>query len=140
MQPKNLWGTANRDFGSISPMDRQEIDPIEFGKRVRARRIELGLSQAELAKSSRQSQSNIGWIEQGKAKKPAKQVLPLVEALRTSTDWLLYGSGEKETGLRLLADHEVAEIYRDLGFEQRAEVSETFSKLAKSLKKGRKVG
>lgn len=140
LQPKNLWGPNNRNFGSILPMSRQEIDPIEFGQRVRARRVELGMSQAELAEKSGQSQSNIGWIEQGKAKKPAKQVLPLVDALRTSTDWLLYGTGEKETGLRLLSDHEIVQIYRELGFEQQAEVSETFSKLAKSLKKRRKAG
>lgn len=139
-QPKNLWGPDNQNFGTISPMDRQEIDPIEFGRRVRARRKDLGLSQEDLAEKSGQSQSNIGWIEQGKAKRPAKQALPLVEPLRTSAEWLLYGIGEKETGLRLMSDAEIVEIYRELALNQRAEVSETFSKLAKTLKKRRKTG
>lgn len=140
LQPKNLWGTTNREFGNVSNMDRQEIDPIEFGRRVRERRTELGMSQAALAEKSDQSQSNIGWIEQGRAKKPKQQALDLVEPLRTSVDWLLYGTGEKETGLRLLSDTEILEIYRSLGLEQRVSVSETFSKLMKDNKKRRKAG
>lgn len=139
-QPKNLWGTAYREFGNVSNMDRQEIDPKEFGRRVRERRKELGMSQVELAEKSDQSQSNIGWIEQGNAKKPKQQALDLVEPLRTSVDWLLYGTGEKETGLRLLSDSEVLEIYRSLALEQRVHVSETFSKLMKDNKKRRKAG
>jgi transcriptional regulator with XRE-family HTH domain len=139
-QPKNLWETTNRKFGSFSSMDRQEIDPKEFGRRVRERRVELGMSQAALAEKSGQSQSNIGWIEQGKAKKPKHQALDLVEPLRTSVDWLLYGTGERETGLRLLSELEVLEIYRGLAVEQRAHVSETFSKLLKDKQKRRKAG
>lgn len=121
-------------------MDRQEIDPKEFGRRVRERRVELGMSQAALAEKSDQSQSNIGWIEQGKAKKPKQQALDLVEPLRTSVDWLLYGIGDKETGLRLLSDSEVLEIYRGLALDQRVHVSETFSKYVKDNKKRRKTG
>lgn len=139
-QPKNLWATTNLEFGSIFNMDRYEIDPKEFGRRVKERRTELQMSQPALAEKSGQSQSNISWIEQGKAKKPKQQALDLVEPLRTSVDWLLYGTGQKETGLRPLSDEEVLEIYRGLGFEQRAEVSETFSKLMKENKKRRKAG
>lgn len=121
-------------------MDRQEIDPKEFGRRVRERRLELGMSQTALAEKSDQSQSNIGWIEQGKAKKPKQQALDLVEPLRTSIDWLLYGTGERETGLRLMSDAEILEIYRGLALDQREQVSETFSKLVKDNKKRRKTG
>lgn len=139
-QPKNLWGTTKRKFGSLSNMDRQEIDPKDFGRRVRERRVELGMSQAALAEKSDQSQSNIGWIEQGKAKKPKQQALDLVEPLRTSLEWLLYGTGERETGLRLLSESEVLEIYRSLALDQREQVSETFSKLARTQRKTRKAG
>lgn len=140
MQPKNLWGTTNREFGRFAPMEQKEIDPKEFGRRVRERRQELGISQTALAAQSNQSQSNIGWIEQGKAKKPKHQALDLVEPLRTSVDWLLYGTGQRETGLRLLSDAEIAQIYRDLPLGAREEVSETVSKLAKDQRKRRKAG
>jgi transcriptional regulator with XRE-family HTH domain len=140
LQPKNLWRTTNLKFGNVSNMDRQEIDPKEFGRRVRERRVELGMSQSALAEKSDQSQSNIGWIEQGKAKKPKQQALDLVEPLRTSVDWLLYGTGEKESGLRLLSESEILEIYRSLAVDQRVHVSETFSKLLKSSKKVRRAG
>jgi transcriptional regulator with XRE-family HTH domain len=103
-------------------MDRQEIDPKEFGRRVKERRQELKMSQAALAEKSGQSQSNIGWIEQGNAKKPSKR------------------AGERETGLRLMTDQEIVEIYRGLALEERERVSETFSKLLKDNKKKRKVG
>lgn len=121
-------------------MDRPEIDPKEFGERVRERRKELGMSQTDLAAKSGQSQSNIGWIEQGKAKKPRQQALDLVEPLRTSVDWLLYGSGEKETGLRVLSDEEILEIYRGFASDQREIVTEMFSKLNKNNKKRRQAG
>jgi transcriptional regulator with XRE-family HTH domain len=138
-QPKNLWATTKLKFGSVYSMDRQEIDPKEFGRRVRERRVELGMSQPGLAEKSGQSQSNISWIEKGNAKKPKQQALDLVEPLRTSVDWLLYGSGPKETGLRPLSEEEMLEIYRGLALEQREQVSETFSKLAKDNKKRRKT-
>src|ERR1700676_4002735 len=32
LQPKNLSGTANLNFGRLEPM--KEVDPIKFGKRV----------------------------------------------------------------------------------------------------------
>jgi transcriptional regulator with XRE-family HTH domain len=121
-------------------MDRQEIDPKEFGRRVKERRQELKMSQSALAEKSGQSQSNIGWIEQGNAKKPSKQALDLVEPLRTSVEWLLYGTGERETGLRLMTDQEIVEIYRGLALEERERVSETFSKFLKENKKRRKAG
>jgi transcriptional regulator with XRE-family HTH domain len=140
LQPKNLWATTNRYFGSISNIDRQEIDPKEFGRRVKERRQELKMSQSALAEKSGQSQSNIGWIEQGNAKKPSKQALDLVEPLRTSVEWLLYGTGERETGLRLMTDQEIVEIYRGLALEERERVSETFSKFLKENKKRRKAG
>lgn len=139
-QPKNLWTTTNRKIGSFPPMDQQEIDPKEFGRRVRERRKELRMSQEDLASRSGQSQSNVGWIEQGKAKKPKQQALDLVEPLRTSVDWLLYGTGQRETGLRLMSEEEVLEIYRGFAADEREQVSEMFSKLNKNNRKRRKAG
>lgn len=123
-QPKNLWKTTYRSFGNPEPM--QEVDPKAFGARVRARRKEFGWSQERLAAESGQSQSNITWIENGKAKEPKKQAIPLSEALLTTTDWLLYERGPRSTGPRLLTSAE----YGALPLELRAEITALVAKKA----------
>lgn len=95
LQPKNLCKQTYAKLGTVGSM--KGIDPTAFGRRVRERREELGWSQGKLATESDQSQSNVGWIEQGKAKDPEKQVLKLARALYLHVDWLLYGAGPRET-------------------------------------------
>lgn len=92
----------------------ESIDPIRFGARVRELREELKWSQSRLGKSSGFSQSNIGWIEQGKGKDPKKQAIALAEALGSTPQWLLYGTGERRTGIILLTKEQLASIYDDL--------------------------
>lgn len=100
------------------------INPEEFGRRVRLRREELGLSQTKLGEWAGHSQTNIGWIEQGKAKDPRKQVISLADALSTTPDWLLYEKGPKETGLRVLSPEQFTKIYEKLPIEVRRTLSE----------------
>lgn len=113
MQPKNLSQNTYLNFGNASGMT-ESIDPIRFGIRVRELREELGWSQTRLGRSSGFSQSNIGWIEQGKGKNPKKQAIALAEALGSSPEWLLYGTGERRTGIILLTKEQLASIYDDL--------------------------
>ena len=116
----------------------RECDPKEFGDRVRARRVELGFSQGRLAKASGQSQSNIGWIETGQSKDPRKQVVALAEALWTSQEYLLWGTGIKETGRPLMSGDEVQEAYNSFSLDDRAAVTQAFSKLVEAMAKKRK--
>jgi transcriptional regulator with XRE-family HTH domain len=136
LQPKNLCKTTNQYFGSVPRM--RECDPKEFGDRVRARRVELGFSQGRLAKASGQSQSNIGWIETGQSKDPRKQVVALAEALWTSQEYLLWGTGIKETGRPLMSGDEVQEAYNSFSLDDRAAVTQAFSKLVEAMAKKRK--
>lgn len=97
-QPKNLCMLTYRNFGKFIGM-AGDVDPTEFGQRVRELREELGWSQTKLGKASGFSQSNIGWIEQGSGK-PKKYAIALADALQTSPEWLMYGTGKKNLGPR----------------------------------------
>lgn len=90
------------------------VDPVTFGRRVRDRRMELGWSQGKLATASGYSQTNIGWIETGKAKDPTKQALRLAQALNTTADWLLYEKGQKELGPPAMTREEIRKALDEL--------------------------
>ncbi|CAB3846930.1 hypothetical protein LMG2828_01739 [Achromobacter piechaudii] len=66
-----------------------------FSDRVRARRVELGLSQVELAKKAGLSQSTVAQIERGRNSRSA-HILNLAEALKVHPRWLEGGDGPKE--------------------------------------------
>ncbi|MFY1963613.1 XRE family transcriptional regulator [Achromobacter xylosoxidans] len=66
-----------------------------FSDRVRARRIELGLSQVELAKKAGLSQSTVAQIERGRNSRSA-HILNLAEALKVHPRWLEGGEGPKD--------------------------------------------
>ena len=59
---------------------------MSFNERVRQRRIELGLSQAELGKMAGVPQSTIGQIENGRNKSSTK-ILELANALQTTVEY-----------------------------------------------------
>lgn len=66
-----------------------------YGDRVRARRIELGLSQAELAKLiGAKNQSTIGNIENRPG--ASRYTMKLSHALKVRYEWLETGLGPKE--------------------------------------------
>ena len=105
---------------------KPEIDAKAFGRRVKERRKEFGWSQEQLGDASGYSQTNIGWVEQGKAKDPRKQAMDLAEALQTTQEWLLYETGDKNIGPRLLSDEEIKGLYSDFPLAERQRISEIF--------------
>ncbi len=63
-----------------------------LGERLRARRSELGLSQAELATAAGMSQQGVVSIEGGDVQRP-RRLMELADVLQVSVDWLLNGTG-----------------------------------------------
>ena len=61
-----------------------------IGDRIRVARLNLGLSQAELAKRANVSQGTIGQLESGRNQSSGK-IVELAAALNVSPEWLLYG-------------------------------------------------
>lgn len=131
-----MWTTTYRYFGSQFHMN--DVDPVAFGARVRELRVLLGLSQSQLAKEAGHSQTNVGWIEKGRIKKPKKVALDFAEALRTTPDWLLYARGPKLIGPRILTQDEVGGLYAGLSLDERARFSELLTKADAAARKERK--
>jgi transcriptional regulator with XRE-family HTH domain len=63
----------------------------EFGERVRARRIELGKSQEELARDSSLHWSYIGQVERGQRNPTLHNILKLAEVLGVDPGVLVRG-------------------------------------------------
>lgn len=66
----------------------------DLGKRIRQRRIELGISQAELSKATGCNQQNLSRIERGETTRTS-YAPHIAAALDTNVDWLLYGDERK---------------------------------------------
>lgn len=123
LQPKTLCMNTYLKFGNTGGM-REPVNPADFGRRVRELREELGWSQGKLGKLSGFSQSNIGWVEQGKGKDPKKQALAIADALGSTPDWLLYGTGDRQTGVRPLSGEDLLALYNDMPLLAQLEFSE----------------
>lgn len=63
---------------------------MNLSDRVKSRRLELGLTQAELAEKAGTTQQGIVSIEMGRTKRP-RQLLELAKALQTDPAWLMDG-------------------------------------------------
>lgn len=68
---------------------------FQIGKRISRRRIDLGISQTDLAVAVGMKQQGIQSIEDGKVERPRK-LKEIASALRTSQDFLLTGRGQPE--------------------------------------------
>lgn len=75
---------------------------MSFNERVRQRRLELGLSQAELGRLAGVPQSTIGQIENGRNKSSTK-ILELANALRTTVEYLVNGEKSGARGVSNVA-------------------------------------
>lgn len=137
LQPKNLSKTTNLKFGRLGTM--KEVDPIEFGNRVRERREARGLSQKRLGKLSGYSQTNIGWIEGGTMKRPQRAAAALSEALRSPVDYLLWGVGPKEIGPLIMNNDELRENYNFLSSEDQAAISADIAQRIEAYRKKQKI-
>jgi transcriptional regulator with XRE-family HTH domain len=70
----------------------------EVGERVRAARLQRGLTQVELAKALGVKQANVSAIERGERGLTIHQLAKLTKVLRVPTDLVLHGAngtGEK---------------------------------------------
>lgn len=72
-----------------------DTSPQGIGKRIRARRLKLGLSQQKLAKILNIPQQTIGGWEKGTSKRP-RFLMEAAKALCTTQEWLLREDGPEE--------------------------------------------
>jgi transcriptional regulator with XRE-family HTH domain len=118
---------------------KQPVDPIAFGRRVKEKRRELGLSQETLGKLSGYSQTNVQWAESGKMKRPHIQAQGLAEPLRTTIEWLMYGTGVRDVAAPPRTGTELAEIYDKLPLAAREAINAQVDAALAGLEKKRKT-
>ena len=83
-----------RVFGGLKTI--LEVKNLEIGARIRTRRLELGLTQEELAlKVGYKSRTSVNKIENGVEGTPLKMLLSIAAALNTTPQWLMGLSEEK---------------------------------------------
>jgi len=96
----------------------------EMGKRVRALRKALGMTQVQLARQVGVSQSAISDIERGDTTDVMGPTLSaLCTRLRTNPEWLLNGIGHPGPALATnIETNELVAVFRSLSDEHRAVV------------------
>lgn len=76
------------NLGTV-PLDRVVVKWSQaMGEKLRARRLEIGVSQIDLACSLRVSQSYLSKLERGDFKFPVFSVAQLLDALKVDETWL----------------------------------------------------
>ena len=80
-------------------------DDDSVGNRVRARRLELRLSRAELARGCSVDVSSIAKLEDGQVRTP-KYIVQLADMLQTSPQWLVGGHRQPVSEKPVRADGE----------------------------------
>lgn len=72
--------------------DRKSALVCEIGRRIQARRKQLGLTQEQTAELSGSSQQYIANVEKGKRGLGDDSIIGLSKALQVSTDYILLGT------------------------------------------------
>ena len=98
---------------------RAEIDKGEFGRRVRERRLALGLSQPTVARAAGMSQQAIHHIEHGDVGRP-RRMIELADALRTTQEYLLWGHGPAAVAPEPNATEKMLNVFQGLDADQRS--------------------
>ena len=70
-------------------MKSRKLDYANFGKRLRARRLQMKITQIELGKQTGLTASYIGHLEKGYRAPSADALISLCNALKISPDFLL---------------------------------------------------
>jgi transcriptional regulator with XRE-family HTH domain len=110
----SLHSDANSDS-----LDNGDMSLI--GRRVRARRNELGLKQGDLARLVGITQPSLSLIESGDTKSlRGTTLVGLARALKTSTRWIMTGKGPHEVDPQLSAqEEELLQIFINLTDQNR---------------------
>jgi transcriptional regulator with XRE-family HTH domain len=110
--------SLHSDANSESP-DNGDMSLI--GRRVRARRNELGLKQGDLARLVGITQPSLSLIESGDTKSlRGTTLVGLARALKTSTRWIMTGKGPHEVDPQLsVQEEELLNIFLSLTDQNR---------------------
>lgn len=102
----------------ISVINEREI--MSVGERIKKRRIELGISQTQLAKKASLTSASISQFESGSRKPSFDVISKLALALEVNTDYLLGNNYEKEISVTIEPEYaEMISIIKELSEENK---------------------
>lgn len=107
------------------------VDYTDIGKRIRAVRLERGLTQEQLAERIATGTTHVSHIETGNTIPSLKTFLAIVNALDVSADELLCGNIEKSGAV---FQGKMAEILSDCSEKELRVIAETVESLKKALR------
>ena len=108
-----------------------DINYIDIGNRIRAKRLKKNLTQEKLAEMSSMSLQHMNGIENGKTKFSCGSIVRIANALEISIDELLCGS---LTHCKPLIQNEFAELLSDCSHEEAMLILDTVKAMKKSMK------
>ena len=108
-----------------------DVNYLDIGKRVKARRLELGISQEKLAELTDFSVSHMSAIETGKTKLGLPTIVYIANALNVSVDELLCGSLMQG---KAVMQNEFTGLLSDCTVEETRIILDTAKSLKKSLR------
>ena len=86
----------------------QDFYTAEIAEKIRARREEIGITQAELARRAHTTKQNIAAYEQQRARPKYATLLRIATALDLALDWLFKNEGPKS-----ISDHHLEAVGRE---------------------------
>ena len=112
-----------------------DADPykIAFGKRLRSRREELHITQAELAEKIGYSKSFVSKVESGEHEMPQSKVLLAATALRTTKEYLMGWVLDPNVQIQLdINERTLINCYRSMNSDGKSVLLKTAQGLADS--------
>lgn len=88
-----------------------KVDYKDLGARIKKKREEMGMSQAELASLAELSTQHISNVENARSKVGLEKLVVIANVLNCSVDELLCGS--MRAGIRSVYSNEIAEIIEE---------------------------
>ena len=82
--------------GPVRGKERSQID-VQIGQKIRIRRTELSISQAELGDAAGVSFQQIQKYEKGANRVSGSKIVQLANALQVTPDYFFEGAGTKQT-------------------------------------------
>jgi len=108
-----------------------DVNYFDIGRRVKAQRVKLGISQEKLAEMTEFSVSHMSAIETGKTKLGLPTIVRIANALSVSVDELLCGSLMQG---KPVMQNEFAGLLADCTAEEAGIILSTARALKKSLR------
>ena len=95
----------------------------EFGKRVKERRLELGMSQLDLAvKIGYKDKSTVAKIESGNRDLPRSKIVEIADALSVTPQYLLGWESKNAAPKRTARQQEFLDLFNKLNTDQQKKI------------------